>query len=425
MKPVYDWIMTDSLLSVMRRFLDSQQHEGALLNGAPLGLLVRRLLDREVAAGGPYRDEWGEIDPSLNQLIAKFFRIAGFPLQQLDRYLAGTTESPSSIGRTSVATWSPSPVAQAARGQLDALPEPLRAGALEVWQSVARADRRQEIAGLSQAFIASTSLSSKASLVGTGHALGVANFFTWMAYTIYDDLLDDDGDVSHLPAANTIHRMAVRSYTDAITAVDQSFVTQIFEQMDQANAWELAFCRFTIDDDRITIGVLPAYGSRRIIAQRAMAHVLGPLLLIRHYRSPSALKRASAGLRHYVIARQLNDDLCDWADDLRQGHCSPVVAHLLRKAKVMPGVYAITDLQQRLQRLFWQTELEVLSQLILKHCDRARVILTRETGMKSMSPFMQLTLKPIEQAVRAGLATHRQHRQFLAVFTHDQRLAEG
>lgn len=74
-----------------------------------------------------------------------------------------------------------------------------------------------------------------------------------------------------------------------------------------------------------------------MLAQRAMGHVIGPLLELRDsdklHSQQLAIQR---GLEQYLIARQLNDDIHDWKQDVSVGQITFVVAYLLKQLEVTP-----------------------------------------------------------------------------------------
>ncbi len=305
--------------------------------------------------------------------------------------------------------------------ELSVLQEPLQSKALQVWQSVVKADTRHEITHLPLFFKRSLKHPSKLLTDTACERLGTANFYTWMAYTIYDDFIDEEGEPSFLPVANYAHRASLWHYQE----VDDSpsirlVIRQSFTDMDIANAWELAHCRYDVRKDKITVKELPLYGEGEILARRASAHLLGPTILMLLDKSipESTCQLIEHSLDHYLIARQLNDDIHDWVEDLTRGHISFVVAFLLKQAKTQPGTYSLSELIQQLQTTFWHTGLTLLSNLTLTHINQA-IQFFRDSAIfiETDNIFFKEVFDPIRESAQQSIITHTDQKKFLKTYS--------
>ncbi|HSW37687.1 MAG TPA: prenyltransferase/squalene oxidase repeat-containing protein, partial [Candidatus Saccharimonadales bacterium] len=171
--------------------------------------------------------------------------------------------------------------------------------------------------------------------------LGAANLFGWLAYTIYDDFLDDEGQPEALPIANVAMRNSLLCFAAAVPNPDfQALVHETFDKIDGANAWEPANCRFQRLGDQLVVNKLPNYGNLAKLAERSLGHCLTPLAVLSLNglsANSSAFQNLQKALKHYLIARQLNDDAHDWQEDIEKGQITYVVSQILAEAKVIPG----------------------------------------------------------------------------------------
>lgn len=200
------------------------------------------------------------------------------------------------------------------------------------------------------------------------HTLGTANLYGWIAYTIYDDFIDNEGDPLLLPTANAAHRISLYSFLEASpNEAFDTYVAKIFNTMDAANMWELLHCRASVSDRMITLEGLPDYGTLDVLAHRSIGHALPPLTLLAKIGTSTEsheFKMIEAAFRHYLIAKQLNDDAHDWLEDFNNGHISYVVAAILREMGVPEGVHTKNELGPEMQRFFWHhTVLTICDQI--------------------------------------------------------------
>jgi len=257
-------------------------------------------------------------------------------------------------------------VALAARKMFDTYAEPLRSSAFTAVNEICIADSNFEITLLPHFF--AEALKSSVQIADHKRAqLGLASLYVWMAYTIYDDFLDGEGEPDKLPVANIAMRASLDCFRLALPAKDfQRYVAHVFSGMDETNAWEVNHCRFMICGETITITQLPNYNQCIALATRSLAHALGPMALLMT-QSTKNIRRIESAFRHYLIARQLNDDLHDWLKDIQSGQISYVVAAILRDLKVKPGTYVFEMLVPAMQKCFRQKTMMQVCRQIRRH----------------------------------------------------------
>ena len=424
-----------SLYDLCVTMLDTYVNSGQLPNGDHLAQLAKRMISAEIAPGGPYRGDDTHTMFITNVVIGQLFQSLGTPLPLVDAYIHRqiSVGALDHLGQPAVAILSspynylsgthstrpqhtiavsPSSTANIVADEIAALPAPIANIARTTWQRIVKADARREISDITKAFITSLPPSALSPSKSLTAQLSKANFYVWMAYTLYDDCLDTSGTSTVIPAANILHRTAYQSYRQAAhTPADLRIVDDYFNRMDAANAWEIQHCRLTVDGTTIHITALPHYQQRRLLFERAGAHVLGPILAAHSQPTYTLAQRRllQAGCAHYVIARQLNDDAHDWQDDLARGQVSPVVAHLLRHTRVPNGPHNLSDLTRQLQTYFWQHGQQQICDMIQTHIHRARRAFRQSRLVTEDSPFLHITIDPIDMSVQA--AAQRQHDQ--------------
>jgi hypothetical protein len=299
-------------------------------------------------------------------------------------------------------------VAEAAKRRFDDFDEPLKTSASEVIDKVCLIDKRSEITLLAYRF--ARALAGEVYLDDRQYTLlGVANVYVWASYTIYDDFLDDEGDPAKLPAANCTMRSSIDCLEDALPD-DGNFhhyVAEVFNKMDEANAWEIENCRFSVEGDSITIGRLPKYGKCAFLAQRSFAHILGPMAVLERYSRGTCAKKRSieSAFRHYLIARQMSDDMHDWYDDMQAGQISYVVAAILRDLQIQPGVYRLSELLPSMQKQFRRSTMKHVCKTALCHASKAREGL-KKAEVRQIPGGVHSILNGLEATLRHTLDKH-------------------
>ncbi|HSX15525.1 MAG TPA: hypothetical protein VLF40_01935 [Candidatus Saccharimonadales bacterium] len=413
-----------------------------LVSGADLAAFIQRLLGSEIAPGGPYREVDGMLHASTNAFVNQTLHwvaeplpnVSGF-LAQADRLFASakltdaeklllhalSSHGPAQTkhmlelqthGQLLTAALAAQIVYQAEQGtgSDDAFathlrtvyaysrphsshPEPFAGKTHGMLRRVVRADANHEIAAL--AWMYGHACRPAQLNAAVYEHFGVANVYAWTAYTIYDDFLDEEGDPSLLATANHCLRAMLREYHDALPESGgfQAFVEETLATVDVANTYETTSLRFAVTADAITIGSLPDYGAADLLAERALFHIIGPMGVLAAGGEPvgsSTWTGSLTAFRHYLIARQLNDDIHDWVKDLQRGQVSYVVAALLRYLGTTPGTYHLGELLGHARPIFWQNVLPDLCDTALEHIALAKQMPAVDRTAFENSQLMQL-----------------------------------
>jgi hypothetical protein len=246
-------------------------------------------------------------------------------------------------------------------------------------------------------------------------SLCLANLYGWIAYTIYDDFLDDEGDPKLLSIANVCLRELTEIFLrigDKYPAFSKIF-TETMDTLDSANAWEVANCRAK------NARAIPNYENGTRLAERSLGHALGPIAIFCALgfgaKSPE-LKNLKKLFEEYLIARQLNDDAHDWEEDLRAGHVNAIGAKLLRDSgkETLQEKFSEDEILA-MQKIFWDKTINAAAADILAHAANARKLLRKIPAIKDPS-FFEHIIAPLENSAKEALAEKERALDFLKAY---------
>jgi hypothetical protein len=255
--------------------------------------------------------------------------------------------------------------------------------------------------------------------------LGVINLLGWVAYTIYDDFLDEEGDPRTLSVANislrTISNIASRLFPKKI-GFDNLFNSTL-DTIEAANSWETTHCRISSKSGIFPIASvkLPDWGAYRKLAERSLGHALGPMAILLYLGVPlnnPDLVNLQNFFIHYIIAKQLNDDAHDWKPDVKNGQLTPIVTLLLHKYKMshpevteIPQAKLITELTE----IFNRQILRTVCLRIRREVKFARQALGGISMIEHPEPFDKL-LEKIDRVARITMKEQADSLSFLEAY---------
>lgn len=205
------------------------------------------------------------------------------------------------------------------------------------------------------------------------HRLDSAALNGWIAYTLYDDILDGSHDVGVINVANIALRMSYEQFIGGKQNDYTQYVRQVFTGIDCANEWELRSARAAVVGSNVKYSRLPDYGDHSQLAERSLGHSLAAIGVACRYHGTMdhpAIDGLQRFFKHFLIARQLNDDAHDWEADIRAGHLSAVVSRLLAGTGHDSNVNLIDDWEE-LRLHFWRHTLDEICALIKEHLQAA------------------------------------------------------
>lgn len=250
---------------------------------------------------------------------------------------------------------------------------------------------------------------------------GVANVFGWLAYTIYDDFFDGEADPKTLAIANIALRELTLIFNNRLNSISefQSLFQEVMDRLEEANMWENSHCTIKITNNTIDFTNLrvPDYKHYEQLAQKSFGHLLGPLAILFYLgfkkESPESIAIISF-FKHYLIARQMNDDAHDWEKDLIKGYVNPVGAKLLQTHRLYASKEQIKMqiLLPELKEMLWHRLIREICQIIEDNIQSARVNLHTTSLIDDYLPF-EMLLSPLEQAAKKTLKERGEMIKFL------------
>lgn len=291
----------------------------------------------------------------------------------------------------------------------------LRATYLEQVRATVLADKNYQITNPVKHITRAFDLHVPAS---TATNLNLGSLNGWIAYTIYDDFLDDEGRPADISIANVALRESLTRFRAALphSKVFQSQVDTVFSVVDAANLWEVRYSRVTVASGILAYNKLPDYGDYTQLAERSWGHTLaafGVLQAADITHKTETQHQLQQFFNHYLIARQLNDDAHDWETDLSNGHVTAVVAELLR-AHGVRSVNIANDLP-KLRQTYWGRVICTIATMIQYHAARAAEAVAK---LKCPHPEALLAwLIPLERAANDAQQKHTYAAQFISTYT--------
>lgn len=320
------------------------------------------------------------------------------------------TERGPAIDRTAA-------VRAALDARLKAIPDHL-AAASKVCDMILTRDKSGHVSGNAHAFWSAMGGTDSGITEQIAHELGAATVLGWAAYAVYDDLLDDEGDLGLLPAANWCLRACLRASAEQLPDHKQpwSDIYRLLDRADAANAWERQHCRF---DPNSTADPRGVEDDEMRWADRSMPHALAPLILLGLSGAGAnepAVKATLDFYRHYILARQWLDDAHDWEADLAAGRWTPVTLALMRRvAEPDDPKHPAPDPARRVAWLYWTETIQVACKKVLDHLAEARQALGRNPAIREPADLLHLLEAP-ERAARQALDERQQTLDFLRTY---------
>ncbi|OGI36009.1 MAG: hypothetical protein A2259_01645 [Candidatus Moranbacteria bacterium RIFOXYA2_FULL_43_15] len=253
--------------------------------------------------------------------------------------------------------------------------------------------------------------------------LGAASLYGWMAYTIYDDFFDGEGNSKFLSLANICLRELVSIYNCEFSKDEEflEFFKDIMDRIDAANAWEAANCRAQKIGSKLMIpDRWPDFGNMEKLADRSIGHALGSAAVLYLYTGnirSSEMENLMAFFENYIIARQLNDDAHDWEKDLKRGQLSPAVVSVLQRYLKRDKNKNTKELDlkkeiKELQKIFWHEVVQEVCGKTLSHIEKAKRHLAAIAVMKNKAVFEGM-LEVVEKSAQEATTEQKEMLEFL------------
>jgi hypothetical protein len=244
----------------------------------------------------------------------------------------------------------------------------------------------------------------------------------WTAYRGFDDFMDSQAKPERLPLAVVYFR----EMQNIIQDLGSNFFQEIFDEIDTANFWELTRCNVsfekTVDLKSISI---PNFGDYSVLANKSIGHCLGSMIVYDTWLRTSrmnepAKNKALSSLKkfflHYIIARQMSDDLHDWKADLKSGRLNCVSAWLIKELKKKnKKAVSSKKLLDDMQSLYWDKGLSFFAKKMLKSLREAERSIEQCPETKSMAVMLDL-LQRYKGVADKSLEESKRAKQFLKTY---------
>ncbi|MCF7820122.1 MAG: hypothetical protein K9M44_01475 [Candidatus Pacebacteria bacterium] len=142
--------------------------------------------------------------------------------------------------------------------------------------------------------------------------LSLGNIYIWLAYTLYDQVLDNQ-QIHHLPLANFLLSQSLKNYYSVnLSLTWQNILEKVILKMETANYWEIENCQKIKEFHSPKIPALSDHlNSSRY---KSLAHCLPAIYLLLKYQSSSReeeINEIIALFSSLLLVRQIQDDLHD------------------------------------------------------------------------------------------------------------------
>lgn len=286
----------------------------------------------------------------------------------------------------------------------------------DVLKRILKSDKGREITLFPYHFYHSLSKHKKPISQDTLIDLGYANLCGWIAYRIYDDILDEEPSsqtADSVSLANMCMREVSAVYLRILPPKEHTCFSDILNNIDAANQWERTHCLIKKETPTNTI---PDYKHHHVLAHKSLGHVLGPVTIMILQGNPSDSQKTQAvikSLSHYLIARQMNDDAHDWLTDLSRGFFNSANSRLWKTASAYrPEIHTEKAGQHRLQKRYWHTIIPQIATDITRHCAHARTYSKKIPEFKE-SGYINTLLAPLETSTQKALRERETILRFL------------
>jgi hypothetical protein len=247
--------------------------------------------------------------------------------------------------------------------------------------------------------------------------LSMANVFGWIGYSAMDAIIDGESSITLLSMTLTCIR------TSALLFISQTYddhsketVKNILDGIESSLAWEQSIILQMTDQRLLLPDTLPDYGDYYSLAAKSLGHALGPMLLCLELGELDQAILVKQFFIHYLIARQLHDDAHDWLEDLRRGFINSVAVGILAawRTTCNKNILHIESEQEKLQSLFWNEHIDVISQEIISQCHKAQALLSKIVII-SDSSYLESLLLPLKQSAHKAVVERNKTMALLAL----------
>lgn len=250
-----------------------------------------------------------------------------------------------------------------------------------------------------------------------------ASLYGWVAYDIYDDFLDNEGDPALLPVATLLLQYMTHAYASLSLTTNHPAIytlcTSALEHIAEADCDEIAVRQHFSSATPETFFNTP---SLSYITKRSAGYTLAPRVALRIAKLPAhspAEALLSSCLTHFLIARQLNDDSRDWETDLARHHPTGIIAMIAGACRIRFPEYAHTPLSNLLPQLrecFLRDTAPRVANAMRSHIHSARIFRESCDLLRGLA-FMEEPFSLIDEAADNIVQHHTHLQSFIDTFS--------
>lgn len=251
--------------------------------------------------------------------------------------------------------------------------------------------------------------------------LSTANLLGWIAHTIYDDMRDHNKDSELLPLADFALPHSFELFMAAASSKKtKNRIKKIFKITELANRKESRQHRLKKVGRYYQVTQSQVESKHRLLelADKSFGHAISAIIIIIDQIAPDVAETIENFFRYYLTARQLNDDLHDWQDDLRTGWLNPVsraiIKEYLSKRSGLELKLSESTIT-KLEVIFWQKIAPQYCKKVLDLSKKARTALMACSSIKEAGPILTL-LEPVDRSAQIALDERQATIQFLKTF---------
>jgi len=229
--------------------------------------------------------------------------------------------------------------------------------------------------------------------------LDEATIYGWMAYEIYDDIYDEGKRIECLGLANILNRKSYELFC-LFDNENKSLVDYYFKKIDQTNTLQYELKAYNNESILSKVEKMSKRYYEKIVFNRAIGHIIGPMLIINQMRDKGKRKKYRKMLykffKNYIISKQLNDDVHDWEEDYKNGNIT-LVHQMIQSGR---RISTVTEVQNTtyidtkdMKREFWQKTIHEVLKIIKGHLDKAGSAIIKLDSESNLSFFFDLLRK--------------------------------
>ena len=239
--------------------------------------------------------------------------------------------------------------------------------------------------------------------------LVTANMCGWIAYTIFDDILDNQIGSELLPIAESLSRRMYDLYFSLLPSQkDRSFIMEIFDRADESYFLEKKFCHLALINNQISLKNFEPYNDHDFVRQKSMGCSVNIIIALLLINIPP--RNTLDFFRKFLSARQLSDDAADWFDDLKSGIQTEPTCMILSTWKKSGKLFVDLDIDKpKLEVMFWQTIAPQITKQILNITNSARKSLAKMKNSDQIKNLgiLEEFLHKIEQGAKGAIKIKR------------------